>query len=102
MPIIYENTPCPNTNKKMKTIVCLCFSITTLLFLVETTLTVGVYERIILLPTTVTFTFAAFCTDKSTVADRTHVAIKNGRNKLSKNYNYIKIFHVRYDTIKYI
>ncbi|XP_052077898.1 myb-like protein X [Mytilus californianus] len=44
----------------------------------STQLSVGVYERIILLPTASTFTFATLCADKSTAAERTHVAIKDG------------------------
>ncbi|CAC5411125.1 unnamed protein product [Mytilus coruscus] len=44
----------------------------------STQLSVGVYERIILLPTASTFNFATLCADKSTAAERTHVAIKDG------------------------
>ncbi|VDI36257.1 Hypothetical predicted protein, partial [Mytilus galloprovincialis] len=44
----------------------------------STTLAAGTYERIILLPTASTFNFDSLCADKSTAAERTHVAIKDG------------------------
>ncbi|CAG2219346.1 unnamed protein product [Mytilus edulis] len=44
----------------------------------STTLAAGTYERIILLPTSSTFNFDSLCADKSTAAERTHVAIKDG------------------------
>ena len=72
----------------MNTIVCHCFSITKLSFLDPTTLAVGVYERIILLPTSIAFTFTSYCTDKSTAAERTHVAIKNGKTILSNKLRF--------------
>lgn len=44
----------------------------------QTTISAGVYEQIVLLPTSISFPFSTICSSKSRSPDRTHVTIKAG------------------------